>query len=240
VPEENLQRLIDLQEKDRRLVLLQREARAIPDKKEALKDKIRGAQAAVDTTKSSHMHLLSDIKQLELEVETCKAQVRRYRSQQNEIRNTEAYQALEDEIREMGRKIRTMEDRELELMEQSEAMQKEIVSRQAQLVESTRDIDADLVDMDERLARVNDSIASLEADRAAMAAQIDQDWLRRYELILKNKGDVALVKVDANGVCTGCHMRVPPNVVVESKNPKTMTFCSNCGRMLFHFYLASD
>lgn len=231
--EENLKFLIDLQQIDRRLVQLEREARSIPEKKESLTERLRSLENGVQDAKDRHQHTLSSIKQLELEVEAAKDKVRRYKHQQFEIRNNEAYRALEDEIREMNRGIRGFEDKELELMEQAEQLKGLIAERQAALEEESKHVSADQADMDTRLNRVLGDLEAMRGQREAMASKVEEEWLRRYDLILKNKGDVALVKVDGGGVCSGCHMKVPPHQVVEARNPLTMTFCSYCGRMLY-------
>jgi uncharacterized protein len=37
-----------------------------------------------------------------------------------------------------------------------------------------------------------------------------------------------------HGVCGGCHMRLPPQLVVQCQACKELVTCSNCGRILYY------
>jgi predicted nucleic acid-binding Zn-ribbon protein len=55
----------------------------------------------------------------------------------------------------------------------------------------------------------------------------------RYERLLKNKGDNVIVGIN-HGVCGGCHMKLPPQILVSCRGQKEIVACSNCGRILYY------
>ena len=55
----------------------------------------------------------------------------------------------------------------------------------------------------------------------------------RYERLVRNKGENVVVGVQ-HGVCGGCHMRVPPQLLVTCQGQQEIVTCSNCGRILYY------
>ena len=228
----NIDKLLRLQETDKNLLRLKRDARTLPRKREDLVSRIEQLEAALKEARDGLLHQQSAIKEMELDVEATKDRVNRYKRQQMEVKDNESYRALETEIREAMRSIRMAEDSELELMQQLEDAQKTIDVHAAKLKEEEDGIQSDIVQIDGRIKEVEGQIAGVESDRTELTDGIDDAMLKCYEAILKNKGDSALVAANA-GTCGGCYMKIPTQLVHDSKNPEKMTLCSYCGRMLY-------
>jgi uncharacterized protein len=230
---EQLQQLLQLQEKDRKRVVLQRELRQMPDKRKALEAKRAAAAHEVELAQSGLRQMQLQIRENELDIEGLKNKARRYKAQQSEIRNNESYRALEGEIADVEKQASLREDQVLMLMEQVENLKASLVGKEANHAKVAADIQAELNGLSEREAKLNDDLARLEVERQQFTPGVDDTWLGRYEAILKNKGDFALVGVEPTGICTGCHMKLPPSVVMSSKNLNQITTCTYCGRMLY-------
>jgi predicted nucleic acid-binding Zn-ribbon protein len=50
---------------------------------------------------------------------------------------------------------------------------------------------------------------------------------------MKHKGGRVIVGVQ-HGVCGGCHMKLPPQLVISTQNAQELVTCSNCGRILYY------
>ena len=73
----------------------------------------------------------------------------------------------------------------------------------------------------------------LEKEVGPVAAAVKPDMLNRYKRIRASKG-TGRAAVPLNGeACSGCHMRVPPQVVNELLGGSQLLICSYCGRMLY-------
>ena len=50
---------------------------------------------------------------------------------------------------------------------------------------------------------------------------------------MRSKGEHVVVGVD-RGVCGGCHMKLPPQLLVMCQADRELVGCSNCGRILYY------
>jgi predicted nucleic acid-binding Zn-ribbon protein len=76
-------------------------------------------------------------------------------------------------------------------------------------------------------------LAQLEANREELASAVDEGARSRYERLVRSKGDNVVVGVE-HGVCGGCHMKLPPQLLVSCQGEKELVGCSNCGRILYY------
>src|SRR3989442_6645918 len=124
---ETIEKLLILQDRDRKIRRVKGELTHIEPERQALKAKADADQAALESAKTRVKQLESDRKRLELEVDAKKELIARYSMQQFETRKNEEYRALAHEIEMCKEAIVKIEDQELELMEQAETAQKEVV-----------------------------------------------------------------------------------------------------------------
>ncbi len=76
----------------------------------------------------------------------------------------------------------------------------------------------------------SDDMAAPSPEIESLRDKIPPQVLGHYErLRARGKKGVALVQ---NGVCTGCHMRLPTGVVATLYQEKDIQLCDNCGRYL--------
>ncbi|MBT8041654.1 MAG: hypothetical protein KJN98_00635, partial [Pontiella sp.] len=74
----------------------------------------------------------------------------------------------------------------------------------------------------------------MKADRARAAENCDKALLQKYTRILNNKRDFAVVLVEPGGHCGGCHMKLPPQVTNDARNPTKIVGCNFCGRIVYN------
>lgn len=230
---EMIERLLILQDRDRKIGREQGELARIDPERQALKAKAANAQAALETAKLRVKQIESTRKDLELEVDVKKQMITRYANQQLQTRKNEEYRALSHEIETCKAAIFKIEDQEIELMEQTEAAQKEI-GRATQVANDTRKLVAEQVaQLDAREENLRKELAELQANREALASAVDENARSRYERLVKSKGENVVVGVQ-HGVCGGCHMKLPPQLLVTCQAEKELVSCSNCGRILYY------
>lgn len=228
-----IEKLLILQDRDQRINRLRRELDRIEPERQMLRAKATEAQAALDHAKLRIRQLESDRKALELEVEGKKQQIDRYANQQLQTRKNEEYRALAHEIEMCKEEIFKIENREIELMEQAETAQKEVVSGTHSATEARKRMEEQLAQLDARERNLKQELAGLESKRKDIVAGVDESALARYERLLRSKGENVVVGVQ-HGVCGGCHMRLPPQVLVMCQAEKELVSCSNCGRLLYY------
>lgn len=228
-----LEALLVLQKKDRKIAKLEREIRDIPMRKADVESQLNRAKSDLSAAREQLMQVQSDIKQMEIEVEAHKEKITRYKQQQMEAKNNEQYRALLVETASEEKEVSDLEDGEIDLMEKLEASKQSVDEREAVLKEEEEGISEELEMLEERLEELTEDIESEKAKREKIAADIDRPLLSRYERILANKRDFAVVHVE-NSHCRGCNMKLPPQVVNDAINPAKLVSCNYCGRLLIN------
>jgi predicted nucleic acid-binding Zn-ribbon protein len=230
---ETIERLLILQDRDQKIRRVQGELAHIEPQRQNLKVKAAAAQADLENAKLRVKQIESARKELELEVEGKKQMIARYANQQFQTRKNEEYRALAHEIETCKDAIFKIEDQEIELMEQGEAAQKEVL-RSTQAANDARKLaEEQEARLGAREQNLQKELAELEANREALAAVVDDGARARYERLVRSKGENVVVGVQ-HGVCGGCHMKLPPQLLVTCQAEKELVACSNCGRILYY------
>ncbi len=228
-----VEKLLILQDRDRKLHRLKGELSHIAPERQMFQVRAAEAQAALEQAKTRVKQTESDRKALELEVEGKKQLIERYANQQLQTRKNEEYRALAHEIETCKADIFKIEDQEIALMEQAEVAQQE-VARGTQAASQARKLMEDqLAQLATREQNLKRELAELETNREDLAAAVDESARARYERLLRSKGENVVVGVQ-HGVCGGCHMRLPPQLLVQCQAQQELIACSNCGRILYY------
>jgi predicted nucleic acid-binding Zn-ribbon protein len=230
---DTIEKLLILQDRDRKISRVQHELAHIGPERETLRTKAASTQKQLEAAKDRLKHIESDRKRLELDVESKKSQIEKYANQQLLTRKNEEYRALSHEIENCKGDITKIEDQEIALMEQAEATQKDIARATAEATAAKKLLDEQVAQLDQREGNLTKELAGLQSGRAELAAAVDETARARYERLLKSKGENAVVGVD-HGACGGCHMKLPAQLLVTCRAQKEIVGCSNCGRILYY------
>lgn len=227
-----IERLLVIQDRDRKLAHLSRERADIPARREDVEARLTAHRESLRAAQEDVKKNAAAMKQIEGEIDSRKQKIAKFREQQFQIKTNEEYRALEHEITVVEKEIGGLEDRELELMEQTDSLRQLISSREKDLKQEEGRVTEDQAVLNKRLENIESEIHAVETDRKALAADVDPAWLSRYERIMKRTADFAIVRVE-NGVCGGCHMKLPPQLVHDAKRNMALTECSFCSRILY-------
>ena len=230
---EIIEKLLILQDRDRRIRHVEGELARIEPQRRSFHTKTAQAEAALEAAKSRFRQTESDRKQLELEVEGKKQLIARYSNQQLETRKNEEYRALAHEIETCKAEIHRIEDREIELMEQAELCQKEIARATEEAAKERRTMEEQMAQLAAREGNLKKELADLTSNRAELANAVDEVARARYERLVRHKGENVVVGVQ-HGVCGGCHMRLPAQILVSCQGQQELVSCTNCGRILYY------
>src|SRR5689334_20501117 len=230
---ETIEKLLILQDRDRKLRRVKAELAHIGPERQMFQVRASEAQSSLEQAKTRVKQIESERKALELEVETKNQLITRYANQQLQTRKNEEYRALTHEIETCKSEIFKIEDKEIELMEQAEAVQKQVVRSTQAAQEARKLMEDQLAQLAAREKNLQNELAELTANREDLAAAVDESARGRYERLFKSKGENVVVGVQ-HGVCGGCHMRVPPQLLVQCQAQQELVTCSNCGRILYY------
>jgi predicted nucleic acid-binding Zn-ribbon protein len=227
-----LEQLLVLQDRQQKIGQIQNEVRTLPLQKKQLEEQLAANAAGLEAIKQKARQVEVDRKRMELDVGTRTTSIARLRTQQYETRKNDEFQALGHEIERYEKEIAQIEDQELELMVQADQLKVEIATEEKKASTAKESITRQLADLETKGATLQKRLEELSAARGEIAGKIDEDVLNRFERLFASKGDAAIVALE-HEVCTGCHMKVTTQTVVQVKAGKEIVSCEQCGRILF-------
>src|SRR4051812_39477385 len=123
-----IEQLLTLQDRDRKIRTRRVELTNAPLERKSCEERLAAVQKAVEAAKLKGKEIEVERKKLENEAETRRSQIAKFQTQKFQTRKNEEFQALSHEIERFEKEIQTIEDRELELMEDAEK-QKAVVAQ---------------------------------------------------------------------------------------------------------------
>ena len=224
---------IRLQEVDNQAAELSREVAALPKHIALIESKLAGSQRRVEMDKAALLANGKERKTLEGEIQLQNQKVSKLRDQMLAAKNNDQYQSFMHEIGFCETEIRKHEDRILELMTESESLDKNVKSAETLLAEEKKQVDLEKAQAREKTAVDEKMLAELEARRASITTEITPSILKEYDRLRKARRGIAVAEV-GEGRCAACHIGVRPQFMQELRRGDKVMFCESCGRILVY------
>ena len=227
-----LDRLLALQECDKKRQALEQQMQAVPRELAAVEARIAAETKAIETAKSEWRELETKKQTLETEIKSAEEQVAKYKTQQMQVRKNDEYQALTHEIETTSGQIGTLEEDEIKVMFSIDEARQRFLEAEAVLK-------ANIAGHEDRIRSLRDREVHLRAEhQAAVAAvaaarpTVPEDQLRIYDRLATKPGLPVVVPV-SGGRCGGCHLKVPTHIEVLARSGAEIATCDQCGRVVY-------
>jgi len=194
-----LEKLLVVQDRDRRIAQLKLERMRIPEQIASAEQRLKAESARLEGLRDEAKHIEAERKRWEIDAESKRTQIAKYRTQLSQIKSNTEYQALLKEIARVEREIDEIETHELEVMEKSDQLQPSVKTEQVMLKEVSAKVEAERADLQKRIAIIDQELKQVLAERQQLAREIDPDALNRYERLMRSKSDFAIVPI-RNGI----------------------------------------
>lgn len=152
--------------------------------------------------------------------------------EEGRVRNPRQAVTLQEEIAYLTRKIDEAEDRALEALTALEEAQTALQEAEAALREARANRARQEEAWRAEQSRLQERLALLQERRAALVQTFPQDVLATYEDLRTRKQGLAVATVD-EGACAACGAMLSAARLQAAKNLFTLTFCPQCGRILY-------
>ncbi len=229
---EDLEALLILQDRDQKIKALQNQQKSLPREKKALEDKLATAKTLLDHAKQRVRENEVERRKLQLEVEGKRGAINKFKTQQQQTRKNEEFQAFNNEIKHFETDIQALEDRELVFMEEAETLNQTAASTDKEFARTDALIREQIARLEAGAIASNTRLQELETDHAKLAKGIPEDVAELYQRLFVKKGDAAVVPLD-HEVCGGCRLKVPTQTVADVRAGKKIVQCPQCGRILY-------
>ncbi|HUJ41602.1 MAG TPA: C4-type zinc ribbon domain-containing protein [Candidatus Acidoferrales bacterium] len=230
-----LKELLHVQMLDLKLAELAGQLAQFPRRIAEVDAQVEAARASLSSTREAQSSSLKDRKKLELDVESWKDKVRKYKDQTAQVKTNEAYRALLHEIEGGEAQIRKAEDAVLEHMVTGEEHDRQVKRGEKALAEAETSAKSSRAAIEAERATLAAQQSALRADRDSAASAVPPALLDRYRIYAPRHHGVAVATLDGEA-CSGCRVHLRPHVVQRLKRPENdqIVECESCGRMLYY------
>ncbi|HEV8540488.1 MAG TPA: C4-type zinc ribbon domain-containing protein [Nitrospiraceae bacterium] len=224
--------LIELQTLDLRVSEIREQQRKTPQLIDAAEAPYKEALRLQQEAKAALEALSKERRDRERDLEAHEGQTDKMKTRLSELKTNKEYQAHLFEIEMANKKKGEIEEQILMLMEKMEARQKEIKEVQVKAAEAERRFQQEKGKLETAAADLASELTQLEQKQRDVTAIVGKDLLNRYTKLKATRKDLALAPI-RNGICWGCRLQIPPQLVAEVRRSEGLLTCSYCQRILY-------
>jgi len=229
----DLKLVIRLQDIDNRLEGLTREIAALPKHIAEIEKKLISHARKLEADRAALLANQKERKKCELDVQTQDQKISKLKDQMLQAKNNEQYKAFQNEIDFCQKEIRKAEDRNLELMAESEPLDKNVKAAELALKAEKTEVEAEKQQAQTRTAADQTAANELQRERSEIVAQVTPGTYRTYERVRKGRRGVAVAEV-IDGRCKACNIMLRLQYYQDLRKGDQILLCESCQRILFY------
>ncbi|MBM2809465.1 MAG: hypothetical protein HW416_224 [Chloroflexi bacterium] len=198
---------------------------------------VRGAlderEAEIQLAEAALRVLAAEQRDLELKAEERRAKIATDEGKLygGRVTNPKELQDIEHEVAQDRRQLSPIEDRLLEILDESETASEQIRRLQSALAAATRSWEQEQELARARLASAESTVRELQEGRGTALKAIDPAFLPSYETLRRQKG-TAVARVGQR-TCQACRVTLTPVQEQRARQGNDLIMCHSCGRILF-------
>ncbi len=229
---ESIKQLLSLQDRDLELDKLKADVAAIPGKITALKGQIQAEKTALENAKKDLVTLQGTKKEHEANLDSQENAIRKHTGDLNAIKSNDAYKAMLGEIEKAKQTKSALEDQILQVMEQIDQAnrvwkEKEVVSKKTE-----SDLQQQISSWENKQKELEQQITVKQGEREQASGTLPKALGEQYGRLRAGRRGAAVVPI-RNEQCSGCHMKVSPNLINEVRRGQKLMICESCSRIVY-------
>jgi hypothetical protein len=228
----DVERFIQLQEADGHIRRLNEEVAGLPRRVAAIEEKLAGTKTRLEAAKAAVKGDEANRRKFESAIQDLQGKISKYRDQSLAVKTNDQYKALLHEIQFAEQDIKANEDKILEVMVNAEAREKDVKAAEAEMKLEVAEIEKEKASARECTAKDEKELAEWSARRNQARTGVDADLLRHYDRVSKFRGS-GLAEV-RDQKCTGCSVRLRPQIVNEVRSGTKTIVCDSCQRIMYY------
>src|SRR5689334_5374575 len=190
----DLKLVIRLQEIDNRLVDLTREITALPKHIAEIEKKLISHERKLEADRAALGANQKERKKCEGDIQMQEQKISKLKDQMLQAKTNEQYRAFQNEIDFCQTEIRKAEDRILELMGESEPLDKNVKAAEVALKNEKAQVETEKQQARERTAVDQKAAAELQSERAGLVKEMTPAVYQRYEKVRKARRGIAVAE----------------------------------------------
>ncbi|GEM_PF-542966 len=231
---QELDKLMALQKKDRRINSMREEMDLIPLKIAEIEKDMEAKKDLLEEARKRVLNLQVKSREMELLIKEKEENVLKHQKELNAVKNNEAYKAILTEIERIKNGIDSLENDEISLLDELEEAQKAERKRKGEFMEMEKGKRQEIDALRKRSCEIENVLKGEMESRREMALKISAQLLEKYEYLRSKKGEALVEAEERDGkyFCSGCNMALTSKKSGELRKPNVIAICDNCQRML--------
>jgi predicted nucleic acid-binding Zn-ribbon protein len=224
--------LVELQKLDLRIMEINEVRRKIPERLHTAEAPLRETTQILNDTNAAVEVSVKERRAHEKDLEAHEAHTEKMKSHAASLKTNKEYQAHLFEIELANKKRGEFEEKILLSMDKIDQLQKT-----AKELQEKRKALEDVFTREKQVLEAQDKdlateLATVEARQREASARIEKSLLQRYTQIKASRKDQPLAAV-RDGMCAGCRLQIPPQLIAQVKRSDDLHVCPYCRRMLY-------
>ena len=220
-----------LQALDRKIASLENEIATLPKHIAEIEKKLESHTRRLEADRAALAANQRDRKKLEGDIQLHEQKVSKLKDQMLQAKTNEQYKAFQNEIAYAEGEVRKCEDKILDLMEQSEPLEKNQKAAEDDLKNEQQQVEGEKTRARERTIVDKKELAALQSERGSIAAQMMPSFYAEYERIRKKTKNHPIADA-TEGRCDACQITLRPQFFQDLRRGDKIMFCESCGRIL--------
>jgi len=226
--------LFALQQMDDRLRTLALEKQHLPQRLQvyeaactAARQQLVQQQAAIEQSERQQ-------RAYERELASHQEALRKTQSKVYEVKTNKEYSAILAEIDAGKQRLEALEDQLLTLMEATDQQRQAYRVQEQQEQATLQELTVQTRHIDQEQETLRRATVTAQEQRQQTVAAIDAKLYEQYQKVAAQHGGRVVAQLQ-EGVCSGCHLKVPPQMISEIRLQTQLFTCPHCRLMLFWF-----
>ncbi|MDQ2711892.1 MAG: C4-type zinc ribbon domain-containing protein [Acidobacteriota bacterium] len=220
-----------LQALDRKMAGLENEIATLPRHIAEIEKKLEAHTRRLEADRAALAANQRDRKKLEGDIQVHDQKISKLKDQMLGAKNNEQYKAFQNEIAYAEGEIRKAEDRILDLMENSEALDTNVKAAETDLKQEQQSVEREKTHARERTAANQKELAAKHAERKAIVERMDKGFYTEYERVRKKTKNTPIADA-TDGRCSACQIPLRPQFFQDLRRGDKIMSCESCGRIL--------
>lgn len=238
--EDKLRAIYDLQIIDTRIDEIRNVRGELPLEVEDLEDEVTGLSTRLDKLKSDLVLIEEQIKTKKNAIDEHQAAIKKYTTQQKEVRNNREFNSLTKEVEFQELEIQLAEKQIKELKATIEHKKEVIATSKEKLDQKTLHLKHKKAELNDIMAETQKEEIFLTEKSAEYEALIEERLLAAYKRIRSSvRNGLAVVSIE-RGASAGSFFTIPPQIQVEIAARKKIITDEHSGRILVDSTLAEE
>lgn len=229
---QKLSPLIDLQKLDLRIMEISEIRRKIPERLYTAEVPLREATQLLNDTKAATETAVKERRTHEKDLEMHEAHTDKMKSHAASLKTNKEYQAHLFELELANKKRGDFEEKILLAMDKIDQLQKTVKELQEKKTALEKVFTEEKQRLDAQDKELATELAQLELRHREASVRIEKGLLDRYNQVKASRKDQPLAAV-RDGICAGCRLQIPPQLISQVKRSDDLQICPYCRRMLY-------